>query len=184
MGKIPLGFVKDRVSAEKKGDEEQITLHGISSDFNKMISVLQLEKKQLVKDLKLEKKIKKELVQIHKKIQKLETEIKPRQTLLAQARALERDNPQKVLVLLEEIDKIDAHIGPQFKPISDELEKHTLVEMSLLYKGVDLSREEVLAIRSIANTLSNRLSLLGGQADLSEIQNLRTRIYARNPHLR
>ncbi len=62
MGKITLGFVKERTSVEEKGEEEKITIRGIDRDFDKMVSVLQLEKKQIVKDLKLEKKIKKELV--------------------------------------------------------------------------------------------------------------------------
>ncbi|MBI2102317.1 hypothetical protein HYT55_00625 [Candidatus Woesearchaeota archaeon] len=184
MAKIPLGFVKERTSAEQKGEEENVTLRGIDNDFDKMVSILQLEKKQLVKDLKLEKKIKKELVTIHKKIQKLEKEIKQRQTLLAQVYAIQKDNPRRALVLLEEIDRMDAHIGPQFKPISDNLEKHAVAELSLLYQGISLSREEVVAIRGIANTLSARLNQLGNQINLQETEGIRRNIYYHNQNLR
>ncbi len=149
-----------------------------------MISVLQLEKKQLVKDLKLEKKIKKELVKIHKKIQKLEKEIKQRQTLLAQVYAVQKDNPKRALNLLEEIDRMDANIGPKFKPLLEGLEKHAVAELSILYHGISLSREDVIAIRGIANTLSARLGQLNNQINLQETENIRRNIYYHNQSLR
>ncbi len=184
MVKIPLGFVKDRNSTVEKGEEEKIVLHGIDAEFDKMVSVLQLEKKQLVKDLKLEKKIKKELVRIHKQIQKLGQEIQKRQTLLAQVYAIQKDNPKRALELLVEIDRIDDDLEPKFKLLYDQLEKHALVELSLLYKGVDLSKEEVIAIRGIANTMSVRLTQLKNQVTKSEKDNIRQNIISQNPSLK
>lgn len=176
MPKIPLGFLKERTSAEGRGKEERLTLRGIDAEFDRMVSVLQLEKKQLIKDLKLEKKIKKELIQIHKQIQKLEKDISKRQTLLAQVYAIQWDNPNRALSLLKDIEELDVELEPKFKPIFLELEKHALAELSILYKGVDLSREEILAIRGIANTLGSRLSQLSNMVNLHETENLRKNI--------
>src|SRR3990167_6975158 len=103
MAKIPLGFIKGHSSKEEKGVQEKIALHGIDAEFDKMTSLLQLGKKQLVSNLKLEKKIKRELVRIHKRIVKVEKDLKVRQTLLAQIYAVQRDDPQRALDLLEKV---------------------------------------------------------------------------------
>ena len=79
---------------------------------------------------------------------------------------------------------MDTHIGPQFKPISEGLEKHAVAELSLLYSGITLSREEVVAIRGIANTLSARLGQLSNQINLQETENIRRNIYYHNQSLR
>ncbi|MBI4152117.1 hypothetical protein HY495_00265 [Candidatus Woesearchaeota archaeon] len=140
MGKIPLGFVKP---PEKKSVEEKVVMRGIEAEFEKMAALLELEKKQLARDLKVEKKIKRELVKIHKRIQKLEKKVQRRQTLSAQAYGLQTHQPEKALALLDQIDGIDNELGPEMKSIGDELEKHTLAELSLIYKGADLSKENI-----------------------------------------
>ena len=177
MGKIAIGFIKPE---ERKSAEEKVILRGIEAEFDKMASLLELERKELARDLKVEKRIKRELVKIHKRIQKLEKKFQHRQILFAQAYGLQTHRPERTLTLLDNIDQIDNELGPEMKSIGDELEKHTIAELSLVYKGADFSKENIISIRSIANTLYNRLSQLSSQINLQETEGIRRNIRFRH----
>ena len=73
---------------------------------------------------------------------------------------------------------------PKFKTISEEINKHTVAELSDLYRGVDLSKEKTIAIRSVVSTISNRLSQLGSLVNLQDTESFRRNIYFNNPSLR
>jgi|SRR3989344_7883949 len=177
MAKIAIGFIKP---SEKKGAEVKVILRGIEAEFDKMASLLELGREELARDLKVEKKIKRELVKIHKRIQKVEKKFQRRQNLFAQAYGKQTLQPRSALELLNNIDQIDDELGPEMKSIGDELEKHTIAELSLVYKGADLSKENIISIRSIANTLYNRLSQLNSHINLQETESIRRQIRFRH----
>lgn len=184
MAKVALGFIKERTgSEEKKGTEEKVALRGIEREFDRMLAALQVEKKKLASSLRLEKKIKRELVKIHKRIKKLEELVVQRGTLLARIKTLQRSSPKEALALLEKVEKIDAEIGPMSKEISDELLRHTLPEIAELYEGVNLSREEIVAIRDVALTLGESLNQVMYPVNYQEPENIRKSIYYNHPSL-
>jgi len=183
MVKEVVGFV-ERDVAKKKEVEEKVVLRGIENEFQRMLTVLQVEKKKLTQNLRLEKKIKRELVKIHKRILNLGKLIDQRSAVVARVKAQSRDRPKEALKAIEEVEKIDSRVGPLFNEISRDLNQHTLQEIAELYSGVNLSREEIAAIRDLALTLGEHLSQVMGPINLQEMEHIRRNIYYQNPQLR
>ena len=183
MVKEVVGFV-ERDVAKKKEVEEKVVLRGIENEFQRMLTVLQVEKKKLTQNLRLEKKIKRELVKIHKRILNLGKLIDQRSAVVARVKAQSRDRPKEALKAIEEVEKIDSRVGSLFNEISRDLNQHTLQEIAELYSGVNLSREEIAAIRDLALTLGEHLSQVMGPINLQEMEHIRRNIYYQNPQLR
>ncbi len=183
MAKISLGFVKREAEPEKL-EAVKITVRGIDGEFQRMIATLKIEKKQLAKELKHEKRIKRELVKLHKMLLRLGKKVAERSALLAHVYALQRDNPEKSLALLNEIERLDSEIGPLYKEMSDTLTKHTIPDIAEMYQEMDLNKEQIKNIREIANTITNRLGQIMTSFNIQEAETVRRNIYFTNPGLR
>ncbi len=185
MATRPIGFLRRE---EQKQQAEQVTVKNIEKEFKSMISQLDLDEEIFVKELAIEKKIMKELIKIYKQIRKLEQIITKRNKLAVQCSALITDYPKKSLQLLEEIGEMDYQIIPKADEIYKEISKHFLSDVSELYKGMELSKEQIKNIRSLANTLATTLSSSVSPIQES-IQNqklefIRRSILARHPGLK
>ncbi len=183
MTKKFLGFIPPPAEA-KKVEAIKITVKGIDGEYQRMIALLRIEKKQLANEIKHEKRIKRELVKLHKMLLRLGKKVTERSAVLAHAYALQPDDPQKALDLLNDVEKLDSEIGPLYNEMATTLRKHTIPDIAEMYSEMDLNKEQIKNIREIANTITNRLGQIMASFNIQEVETVRRNIYFTNPSLR
>ncbi len=183
MAKKFLGFVEPSVEPQRV-EAFKITIKGIDGEYQRMIALLKIEKKQLANEIKHEKRIKRELVKLHKMLLHLGKKVAERSAVLAHVYALQGDDPQRALTLLNDVERLDSEIGPLYNEMSTTLRKHTIPDIAEMYNEMGLNKEQIKNIREIANTITNRLGQIMSSFNIQEPETIRRNIYFTNPRLR
>ena len=183
--KRKIGF---RVHEEQeKAAKEEIRIRDVDNSFAAMLTKLNVEETSQKRLLSLEKKIRRELVKLHRRILRLEKKVATRTRILNRALALATERPKEALELLDEVNEQDTKILPEWDKIGKELQKHTLPEMHIVYKGLELANEDKEEIRILTYNLNNYLStvmLEVNQTKGFKLDNYKRDILERNPHLK
>jgi len=186
MGKV--GFnIGNWSEEEKKSENVKIAINDVEKEFKYMISKLELDEDFHVNYLSIEERVRKELIKIYRRLKKIEKKIEKSNNLFHQCQGIANDYPEKSLKFIEKISKLDNEIIPEAEAIIKEIHKHTLHDIAELYRGTELSGEQIKNIRTLASILSSRLSAmmapihqaLGGQ----QLEMFRRDIVTRNPNL-
>ena len=185
--KIHPGFESHRIWPPEPGKNVESALGDVEEGFKTLISELEIDENLAKEHLAIDEKIRKELVRLYGKIKDIESKIKKRHNLENQANAYQKDYPEKTLELLHQIDEMDHDIMPQADALSREISEHCLPDVANIYKNLQLIADDVKRLRSLAMTLSSKLSsimqIVYAATSQQQTDAMRRHIITTHPHL-